>query len=283
MDSELDEFENRCRTLLQHKRLCTGEALFVPTRSQWPAAVQNEASFSALVSGTYKLWRETWKLDVGFLLRAKGDSAAAREFDQLIYQLRTADQHTDNVAATTYRAEWTRSACGGRPPASQEDWAACARALMIALNAAVACLTKLAAVNRVQLVFRQAWQAKYSESVQAVVTQVAADLSLNLPAATRQYHERQVERRWSRYRLRTDETAAQVLASFAECSLVSDLGRLPCDYLDILDELQVLGTKDAVAALRLAHSVAEISLAKGDAYIKLVTSTWTTLRSGRTT
>lgn len=61
-----------------------------------------------------------------------------------------------------------------------------------------------------------------------------------------------------------------------------DLGRLPCDYLDILDELQVLGTKDAVVALRLAHSVAEISLAEGDAHVKLVTSTWTTLRSGRT-
>lgn len=281
MDSELDEFENRCRVLSQHKRLCTGEPLLVPSRSQWPATVQDEASFSLLVSGTYKLWRETWKLDIGFLVRAKGDSTAARQFDQLIYQLRTADQHTDNATATTCRAEWTSNSCGGHSPASQKDWAACGRALMLALNVAVTCLTTLAATNRNEPVFRQAWRAKYAESAQAVVTKVAADLNLNLPAATLQYHERQVERRWSRYRLRSGETAAQVMAAFAECSLVANLGRLPCDHLDILDELQVLGTKDAVAALRLAHSVAEISLAKGDAYVKLVTSTWATLRSGR--
>lgn len=91
-----------------------------------------------------------------------------------------------------------------------------------------------------------------------------------------------VERRWSKYTLRSGETAALVMASFADSSLVSNLGRLPCDYVEILDEAQVLGTRDAVAALRLAHSVAEISLAKGDTYLKLVTSTWTTLRSGRT-
>ncbi|MFM9550820.1 hypothetical protein ACKI19_00695 [Streptomyces caniscabiei] len=281
MNSELDEFEKRCRILSQHKSLCTGESLVVPPRTQWPDAVRDEASFSAVVSGVYKLWRENWKLDVGFLLRARGDSTVAREFDQLIYELRTADQHTDNAAATARRAEWTKSACGGHTPASSDDWAACGRALVVGLNAAVASLTSLAAANRTQPTFQHAWQAKYSESVQSVVTQVAADLNLNLPRASRQHHEGQVERRWSKYTLRPGETAAQVIASFAESSLVSSLGRLPCDYVEILEELQVLGTKDAVAALRLAHSVAEISLAKGDAYLKLVTSTWTTLRSGR--
>lgn len=280
MDSELEEFERRCQTLSRHKKLCTGEPLLVPARSQWAGTVQSEAGFSALVSGAYKLWRESWKLDVGFLLNAKGDSTAAREFGQLIYQLRTAEQHTDNAEATTRRAEWTKNASGGHFPVSQEDWAACGRALMVAFNAAVASLTALAAASRLQPAFQQAWQAKFSESVQAVVTQVAADLNLHLSPPSRQHHERQVERRWSRYRLRSGETAAQIMASFAECSLVSDVGRLPCDYLDILDELQVLGTRDAVAALRLAHSVAEISLTTGDTYVKLVTSTWTTLRSG---
>ncbi|MEU9712886.1 hypothetical protein AB0E21_30415 [Streptomyces sp. NPDC047967] len=280
MDSELGEFENRCRTLSQHKMLCTGEPMLVPERDQWPDAIQSEADFSVLVSGAYKLWREAWKLDVGFLINSKGNSTEARKFDQLIYQLRTADQHTDNTEAVTRRADWTAAVCGGQSPASQDDWTSCGRALMAAFSAAVACLTALAAASRLKPEFRQAWQAKFSESVQAVVARVSADLNVYLPPSTRQYHERQVEKRWSKHKLRSGETAAQVMGSFAECSLVSDVRPLPCDYLDILDELQVLGTRDAVTALRLAHSVAEISLTTGDAYLKLVVSTWTTLRSG---
>jgi hypothetical protein len=281
VDSELDEFERHCIALSQHKKACTGEPLLVPKRSQWTSLIQSEADFSSIVSDVYKLWRETWKLDVGFLIDAKGDSTTARDFGRLIYQLRTADQHTDNAEATARRAEWTTDACGGHSPTSQGDWAACGRALLVILTAAVASLSALAAANRLQPAFRQAWQAKFSESISAVVTRVAADLKLHLSQPNRQHHERQVERKWSRYRLRQGETAAQAMASFAECSLVSEIRQLPCDYLDILDELHVLGKTDAVVALRLAHSVAEISLTTGDTYIKLVASTWTMLRSVR--
>jgi len=280
VDAELDEFEKHCRALSQHKMTCTGEPLSSPPRSEWPGLVTTRGDFHTLVSSVYKLWRESWKLDVGFLRTATGDSRVARDFDQMIYQLRTAMQHTDNPDAMAYMTEWTNDLCGGHNPTSKEDWSACGRALIAALSEAVVSLTAIAVANRSQESFRHAWWAKYSESIQAVVTRVAADLNLNLTVTAKQHHERQVEKRWSRHRLRAGETASQVMASFAEASLVAEVRRLPGDYTEILDELRVLGTNDAVAALRLAHSVAEISGTTGETYVKLVTSVWTTLRPG---
>jgi hypothetical protein len=126
----------------------------------------------------------------------------------------------------------------------------------------------------------RAWQAKVAESVEAVVTRVADDLGLYLHQGQYDYHVRAVRGRWSKYRLRRSETAGDVLASFAEQSLVSRMDRLPCDYQQILDELGVLGTNDAVAALHLAHAVAEISGATGETYVKLLETVWVSLRPG---
>ena len=75
------------------------------------------------------------------------------------------------------------------------------------------------------------------------------------------------------------DVATDVLASFTEQSLVSSVGSLPCGYQEVLAELQVLGSRDAVYALHLAHAVAEISGASGDAYIKRLKDVWTLLRT----
>ncbi|MFF0047820.1 hypothetical protein [Streptomyces sp. NPDC005498] len=275
---ELEEFKRSCRTLSEHRRICTGEPIFIPVAESWPSSVRSDAEFGALVSAAYKLWRESWKLDVGFLLGQRGADGPARYLDRLIYQLRTAQQHTDNDEARTRWGEWTRDACGGHPPVTDDDWAACGRELMAAVNAAIDCLCKLAGSGRRMESFRQEWRAKGEESTVGVVTRVASDLGMHLRGGQRAHHERQVERHWSRHRLRSGETAADVLAAFAECSLLSEMEALPCSYQWILDELRVLGTADAIPALRLAHAVAEISRTTGETYVKLVESTWVTLR-----
>jgi len=78
---------------------------------------------------------------------------------------------------------------------------------------------------------------------------------------------------------RPGENAADVLASFAEEALVSRMEPLPCNYQDVLAELGVLGSPEAVSALHLAHAVAEITSASGDAYLKRLKEAWTLLRS----
>ncbi|WP_086564540.1 hypothetical protein [Streptomyces africanus] len=278
MPSDVEHFRRLCRTLAQHRRICTGESLLIPDERAWPESVRSEAEFDLLVSAAYKLWRETWKLDIGFLLAQRGADRPARNFDRLIYELRTASQHTDNDDAEARRDAWTSDACGGHPPTTGDDWVLCGQALMAAINVAVDCLGRLASAGRHSSEFRQAWQAKVSESVPSIVERVASDLGMYLSQNNQAYHVRQVERLWNRYRLRRGETPAIVIAGLAECSLVGQVDRLPCSYEAILDELCVLGTADAAPALRLAHAVAEIAGTKGDAYLKQVKSIWASLR-----
>jgi hypothetical protein len=115
-----------------------------------------------------------------------------------------------------------------------------------------------------------------------MVNSVADDLGMSLSPVQLSYHVREVERRWKRYRPRHSETPARALASLAERSLVSSMDALPCDHQQILDELGVLGTADAIAVLHLAHAVAEISGTSGETYLKLVESIWTALQPDAT-
>jgi hypothetical protein len=60
---------------------------------------------------------------------------------------------------------------------------------------------------------------------------------------------------------------------------VSRMEMLPCDYVDVLTELEVLGKRDAIPALHLAHAVAEITGVSGDAYLKRLKDVWLSLRA----
>jgi hypothetical protein len=271
MHGEVTEFRGLCATLAQHRRISVGEPLDTSFLASWPADVQSSADFAGLVSAAYQMWRENWKLDIGFLLGHRRDGAA-RDFDRLIYQLRTAQQHADNSEAIARSTLWTRDACAGRDPATADDWLSCGTALMTALNAGVRVLCQTAA--RRDKSFRSAWEAKVSETPEAAVTRVADDLGLRLSQWQRQNHALRVAGRWKNYRLGPGEDATDVLASFAEEAIVSRVEPLPCSYQDVLAELGMLGSPDAVSALHLAHAVAEITSASGDAYLKRLKEAW---------
>ena len=275
MHSEITDFRKLCSTLSQHRRISVGEPLDMSFLASWPADVQTSADFAGLVSAAYQMWRETWNLDIGFLLGQRRESAA-RDFDLLIYHLRTAQQHADNTDAFARFTEWTTNACAGRAPATADDWLSCGTALMIKLNEGILVLSQTAA--RRDKSFRSAWHAKVSETSEAAITRVVADLGLRLREGQRQYHTRKVVGRWKKYRLKPGENAAEVLASFAEEELLSLVEPLPCSYQDVLAELGVLGSPEAVSALHLAHAVAEITGTSGDAYLKRLREAWTLLR-----
>lgn len=149
---------------------------------------------------------------------------------------------------------------------------------MTELNAAVDCLVAIAAQGRNQPAFRTGWRVKGTANAAVAVTSVIADLGMQLNPGQHGFHVSNVERRLKNYRFRLGETAEDVLAAFAVCSLVAQLNPLPCAHGTLLEELGVLGVRDEAAmALRLAHSVAEISRTHGETYLKLVTSTWTAL------
>ena len=278
MRSEVTEFRQLCVTLAQHRRISVGDALDTGFLSSWPADVSSEAQFGELVSQAYQLWKESWRLDVGFLLAETRDGDAAHFFDKLIYDVRTAIHHSDNDAAERRYANWAADACEGRHPVSSQDWHAVGTALMSAFNAAMAVLCSCAARTR-DATFRTAWSAKVSESPEEIVLRVASDLGMRLSQGQRDYHAREITKRWSRFTLRSGQVAASVLEDFAEQSLLSRVGRIPCRYQDVLDELRVLGTPRAVGALHLAHAVFEITGARDDDYLKVLKATWIMLRA----
>ncbi|MFG2845146.1 hypothetical protein ACGF12_18535 [Kitasatospora sp. NPDC048296] len=248
----------RCTTLARHRQISIGMVLDLSPLAAWPDGAQDEPGFKELVSTAYKLWWETWKLDVRFLISFR-PQGGARDFDHLINLLRTSHQHAGTGKQDEQAKQWARNVCGGRDPATSDDWMACGTALMETFNTAidVLCQTITQHQNRG---FRTAWQNKVAVSEEAVVVRVAADLGMRLNEGLQGYHVSQVKRRWASYRLRRDETADDTLAAFAEQSLISRAEALPCSYLDVLSELKVLGTPKAVPALRLAHAGPSVSL-----------------------
>jgi hypothetical protein len=280
MRDELQQLAASCELLSAHKRVCTGESMISPEISTWPEDVESDALFKELVSLAYMLWREAWKQDIGFLSGVGRSNGAMKEFDNLIYALRTANQHTDNKEALEASDKWAKNACGGRSaPATSEDWRNCGRVLLHTLNQAVQDLSAIAAWVRRQERVRQAWRKKQEESVEGTVVSVAADLGLQLRDRSLAHHVRQVEWRWSKYRMRAGQNPGDVLASFAEAELISRLSPLPCSYLDILQELNALGSREAVPALLLAHGVAGASRLSGAAFVRTVATIWEALHS----
>jgi hypothetical protein len=265
--------------LSEYRRTCTGESLDISAVEALPTAVLTGEEFDSVVSGGYMLWRETWKIDVGFLAGPRRAGGPAWDFDELINDLRTAVQHSDNSVAKTRRMKWLNDICEGQSPSTGSDWTSCGSALLREFATAVRYLSKRAAARRTDPHFRRDWQGRISASVESIVGRVAGDLGMYLTSSSLGYHVRNVERRLSSYRPRRGEATADVLASFAERSLISGVETLPCKYEEVLDALEVLASPGAIPALHLAHAVAEISRTTGDAFLDLVEATWDDLRA----
>lgn len=276
MDVEIEEFRTRCTAFARNRQISIGMALDLSFLATLPGKVENEAGFKQLVSTAYKLWWETWKLDVRFLIGHSGQSGA-RDFNDLINTLRTSHQHADVKAQNREADDWAKKVCDGRIPNTSDDWTACGVALMKMFNKAVGALCQII-TQKQSKGFRTAWQTKVAVSEEAIVARVAADLGVRLNDRTRGLHIHQVKRRWASYRPRRGEVAEDVLAAFAEESLISWTRKLPCSYFDVLNNLEILGKPEAVPALRLAHAVAEITHAVGESYMKRLSEVWTLLR-----
>lgn len=93
MQAEIAQFEASQLRLSTHKQLSTGQRLEPPDRMAWPQAVDSDETFRKLVSETYKLRREQWGEDIGFLQNKGRPVTRARSFGRLRNQLRTAHQH----------------------------------------------------------------------------------------------------------------------------------------------------------------------------------------------
>jgi hypothetical protein len=278
MKAEIAQFKANHLRLSQHKRLSTGQALEPPKWTAWPQDVNSDETFRKLVSEAYKLWREQWGADVGFLLKTGRSATRADSFGRLVNQLRTAHQHATDDTAIQALEQWLRHVCGSHAPATPQDWTKCGSELMNLLTSAVDELADVAAWVTRNPSASTNWHQRAGESVHATVVLVADDLGLRFTDRGIGYHKRQVDSRWRNKHIRPGQDPSSVLMSLVEQQLISRVDDLPCSYQEVLEELNLFGSPSALSALQLAHAIATISRTQGEDFIKLVVTTWTALQ-----
>lgn len=279
MQDEIARFEGEHERLSQHKRLCTGEPFKPLPWEQLPETIDTLEAFKALVSLVLVQWNDEWGRDVGFLrMTERLTTPKAQKFGHTFTRIRTAYQHSPKKEDLRLLADWQNEASGTRSPSAPDEWAACAKELVVQLTDAVSELADAAMTVQQSEDKRQAWHDRASESVRSAVVRVATDLGLRLSEGAIGYHERQVESRWRTYRRARGRDARSELDSLAERSLMVQSPELPCGHLEILRELQVIGSPLALAGIQLAHGVAGASRTRGDAFLKLVVETWASVQ-----
>ncbi|MBP2477735.1 hypothetical protein JOF53_006607 [Crossiella equi] len=284
MQDEIVRFEAEYERLSQHKWLCAAEPLKPLPWGDLPETIDTLEAFKALVSLALVQWNEEWGRDVGFLqVTERSATSKAHSFGHTLTRIRTAYHHSPTEQDLQLLADWQYEACGTRSPREPEAWATCAKELIVQLTDAVSELADAAATVLQREDKRQAWQERASESVRSAVVRVAADLGLRLPEKSIAYHERQVESRWRNYQVANGRDARSELESLAERSLMVQSPRLPCHHLEILRELQVVGSPLAFAGIQLAHGVAAVSRTRGGAFLKLVVETWASVQPAKPT
>jgi hypothetical protein len=266
LSADIDAISRLAAYIGRVKAEATHGELPIPDFSVWQFEVSSEADLASLVSECYKWWRETWVDDIEFLGdQATGNNTATvRNFTRVIRLLRTAHQHAGNEEAKKFYSEWLHTASGFSRPATPPRWAACGLALSAALGQALVALASLADIasqdDNLTRLWRTRTEARRIADPIAARARVARDLGLSIPRNSIGHLDRQINFEWRR-RIRTAQDDAETLLdSVIERSLVGwSISPLPCGYSEVLDRLSCWSSSDRVAALTLAHAVADIA------------------------
>jgi len=249
-------------TIARARELATGSKLDVDEPTVEPTCA-SDAELDQLVSNYYGFFSERFVRDVAFLSQLD-PSPKIETFRRLLYDLRTAAQHTDNPKSDEVAREWR--AQYGTPQEAAD-------ALASAMND---CLTRLAqigvAVTR-SATHTRAWLELVSIDTGAIFTSVESDLGLRFSPGQRRRMVRQVEGRLKVTPIEGDHR--RIVTDFCVQEMLSDRRPLPLPYTDVLDSLGLLGDPAAGGAVLAAYSVAAIApdLAGSD-FLDRVEETW---------
>lgn len=278
MKSELSEVLSQVQKFAKIKELATGLPLQNPTINEWPNVSASEVDFQSIVSLVYKCWREMWSSEITFLTSRLGATAEMSSFGSLLYDLRTAYQHSDNSACVRRAQTWLAAKCGQKP-STADDWNKTAAALLSDLGIALAAVNSRALRIYRDESSRAAWAALDGLSAERIVLIVAADLGLNYSPGTMQFHIREVQKKIDRIRSSTGLDMEKRAESLAEAHLTARFSPLPVHYRELLNDLDLTGKPAAETCLRLAHAVAEITTLKGDGFSRLFRRVWHVLQA----
>lgn len=250
-------------TISQNKLICTGVLLDFTVSPDMTPTVDSEADFTQLVSDYYVLFREEITQDVSFLRGVQGHRSIA-EFDNAIYLLRTAKQHSDNARAATFYREWQT-----RHGTWQEQASAIARLLLQALVELAHCSARV----RRDRALTDGWRSNAAADPSSIFEAVCRDLAISFSRGNSARLIRSVEARVKHHLSPGDNAHDKIQAWCAE-EVTGQLRDLPVPYHAVLDRLGLLGDRRAGAALHLAYSIAASTSLRGGPFLDRIEESW---------
>lgn len=238
----------------------------VGLRIRQPTPNPGSSEFDAFVTSAYLAVRETLAEDASFLtsVGALGEHQATRS----VYLLRTAAQHEDNPHAVRFRRDWV-----GQEPIAWDD---AIDRLVGQLDDYVLALVAAANSVRNDPLLTQKWKESSSVSVPTIFASVCRDLGLHFARGATEAKVRAIEGRYRREKPAGPKE--KVVADFCVQEALSESGVLPVDYTELLDELGVLGSRDAPAALALAYATGRAHpRLSGDGFKRKTSEMWWSL------
>lgn len=247
---------------IRARQLATGSSLDVvaPDASLAPTS---EAGLSELITAYYKFYNEDLSAEISFLSGIQ-PSPNLEALRRLLYNLRTASNHSDNPKAQDLARRWR----GGF-----ESPAEAAISLADAVEDALSTLAKVALDVARDPRQAERWKDLVSIDAGTVFSAVEVDLGLRFSPGNRLRMVRLVQKRLEVQSISGDRRT--ILADYCVQEMISDRRPLPVSYDKVLDFLGLLGRPNAVGAILAAHSVAALSPGLvGDAYLVRVRDTW---------
>ncbi|NRI69042.1 hypothetical protein FEZ60_26320 [Rhodococcus sp. MS16] len=245
----------------RNKLLCCGVELEYHKPPDLNPKRPTVADFDALVTEYYTLFRENMRGDVAFLLSIERKREVV-EFDNAVYLLRTAKQHTDNPKATAFYDSWTGT----------RTFQTAAEALAVCFTNALLQLVVVSNLVRRDSELTEAWKSRASIEPASIFEAVCDDLKVRFSVANKKRLIRNVTNRVQR--LRADVDTRVATEGFCVEEIVAQSISLPVPYVEILDRLGLIGASNASAALLMAYSVQASTNLTGDEFLLRVEETW---------
>lgn len=244
------------------RQLATGSPIDVDAPDLSPRCA-TDAELELLVTAYYKFFQEEISGDVTFLAQTRR-MTDVDSIRRLLYNLRTAAQHSDNGAAVRVARDWRGQ--HNSPQAAADSLAAAMHRALGELGSAALRVARDSSTAA-------KWSDVLAVDTGTVFAAVVSDLGLRFTSANQRRMVRLVDKRLEVQPRNGDRRT--VVADYCVQEILSDRRPLPVPYHQVLDSLGLLGKPGASGAVLVAHSVAEIAPAlQGDTFIARVKETW---------
>ena len=209
----------------------------------------SKADFTGLIAVFYTVWKDRWQAD-----RSLFEKYDARliEFDRHFLDLRTPFFHAGaSMHQQSHRDEWVKEHWG------PEGWGDCIEAFLDEVIPVVELLIDVFQQARANSNLIDLWRRQEAHSPESSVLAMADVLGMRLDSKRLAHKVRSVTQRINKSPPASGQELTAVMDAYAVQELVSWFGPRPLsvDYVDLLNEFDLAGRRNAREFIWLAHVV----------------------------